>query len=229
MNPRRVLLVEDDPSLQQFVEMALEDMQLELRICASVAEALQALTDAPVDLIITDLMLPDACGETLLEYLQAKYPLHGRQPRVVVFSGGLRPEVRSRLLALGAWRLLDKPCPLAELEDCVREGLGSAQGLPLPAVVNSHFGGNVALYQSFRANCLKQFAQDIQAGDAACAKRDNQALRRLAHSLKSVLLTLGHASEASQAQALEQLADNGHWARALPAWQALSRALSGLR
>lgn len=226
-----VLLVEDDASLQRFVEMALEGMPLRLHCCATVGAALQRLQAQPAALIITDLMLPDASGCELLRHLQAEPALRG-DARIVVFSGGLdKAARREELSALGAWRLLAKPCSLDELELCVTEGLrGAAEpaSAAAPDPVHRHFGGNEALYRAFRASCLQQFAQDCSAGDTACRSGDVQALRRLAHSLKSVLLTLGHEAESAQAQQLELLAETGDMAAVARNWPALRERLSQL-
>lgn len=228
----RVLLVEDDASLQIFVGMALEELPLQLHCCASVGEALSLLHQQRYALIITDLMLPDASGRELLARLRAEPELRGEAP-VVVFSAGLHEPVRAELQALGAWRLLAKPCALDELEHCVREGLALTRNATPPAAaapdpVHAHFGGNVALYEAFRRSCLQQFAHDIQQGDAASQAQDAQTLRRLAHSLKSVLLTLGHAEASDLAKQLEARAEASDWAQALPLWQALRQALLAL-
>nr|WP_316642728.1 response regulator [uncultured Roseateles sp.] len=229
----RVLLVEDDPSLQRFVQLALEELPITLLTCCSVAQALAELAVEPVRLLITDLMLPDRSGLDLLAQLQREPALRGAA-RLAVFSAGLRPEVRVQLQALDVWRLLAKPCSIMELEACVLEALdaapaaGAASITPPADVVSSHFGGNLPLYQAFRASCLLQFAHDLHAGDQACEQTDAQALRRLAHSLKSVLESLGHSNAAALARALETRADQGDWALALPLWNALRSSLQAL-
>ena len=65
--------------------------------------------------------------------------------------------------------------------------------------------------------------RDLQAGDqAAAAEGGLAALRLLGHSLKSVLLSLGHDAPAADARRLELAADR---AAALQAWAALRQAL----
>jgi len=242
---RRVLLVEDEPSLQRFVALALEDLELELRICGTVAEALQALRQQPADLLITDLMLPDRSGLDLLADLQAE-PALAAGARRVVFSAGLRPQQRERLEELGVWRLLLKPCSLLALQDCVRQGLAaaaaaqaSAAAEPAPAgeqdaAITEHFSGNAALYTAFRAASLAQFAADLAAGDLACGGQDGPALRRLAHNLKSVLGLLGQPAASALAGQLERLlearaAEPGLPDAAAALWQRLREQLQNLR
>lgn len=222
MSSRRVLLVEDDPSLQRFVAMVLEDLAVDLRICGHVGSALQALAEQPVDLLITDLMLPDRSGQELLAELQARPALRG-QARLVAFSAGLQPQVRSQLQALGVERMLFKPCPVSELEACIEEALGpvpaalaptaAAPAAPAPDLaslapdleaIQRNFGGDMALYRGFRAASLQQFTMDRAEGERACAARELATVRRLAHSLKSVLLILGLEASSDLAARLER-------------------------
>lgn len=245
---RRVLLVEDDPSLQRFVSMVLEDLAVELTVCGDVGSALLALRRSAFDLLITDLMLPDRSGLDLLAELQALPALRG-SARLVAFSAGLQPEVRSRLQTLDVERMLFKPCSVGELEACVLEILGPVpaasdapalpQQQPAPQAdqeaILRNFGGDAALYRGFRAASLEQFAQDLQEGERACTSRDTPALRRLAHSLKSVLLILGLDGSSDLANRLErQLEQALNAGSAWPAeadglWQELSLQLRAIR
>lgn len=217
----RVLLVEDNTALQQFVTLALEDMVLELRICASVGAALEALAQAPVDLLITDLTLPDRSGRELLADLKAQPTLRANA-RLVVYSAAQPAAMKQQLSELEVWRFLSKPCPLADLQACVREALAEVSSGPsassepgdsvneaaLQQALAHNFGGNTALYQSFRQSCQRQFPVDVQNGEQACAKADGPALRHLAHSLKSVLLILGLAAAGAKAEHLELLLEH---------------------
>lgn len=227
----RVLLVEDDASLRRFVELALDELPISLFACADVDAALADLGLQAAALIITDLSMPHRSGFELIEALNAAPALQAGA-RVVVFSAGLSPEVRQRLASAGVWRLLSKPCPVAELEACVRDALGLADSgveAGQDRAVAQQFGGNRALYTAFRASCLAQFEADIRTGDRACAQDDSEALQRLAHSLKSVLLTLGHADDAALARRLEDSAEQAQWDTGLPLWQRLREALARLK
>ena len=73
------------------------------------------------------------------------------------------------------------------------------------------FDGDQALYLAFRSTCLTQFQADLQEGEQLNAAGDLEALRRLVHSLKSVLQTLGHADLSVMAR------DAEHAAKALDA------------
>lgn len=242
----KVLLIEDDASITQFVRMALEDLEIELLACTNVADAWQVLEAGGIRLVLTDLMLPGESGIDLMHRLRNHA---GRVPAVpvAVFSAGLTPPVRDELTALGVWRMLSKPIPVMELEGCVREALTltgapapspagnavqGAPGAPLtPAeseAVATHFGGDERLFRAYRASCHTQFAADVKQGDAAHAAGDWQALRRLAHSLGTVLLTLGHPGHSAVARALEDAASHPDIPACQQGWARLRGFLTAL-
>ncbi len=229
----RVLLVEDDVLLRRFVRMALEELPLELLECDSVAAALHQLAATPVQLILTDLMLPGASGLDLLRHLQQSLPLRG-QAKVVVLSAGLTPEARRQLAPLGAWRLLDKPVSISLLTQCVEDALATAPQAPAePALdpatahaIDQYFAGDAELFGLYQASCLLQLPHDIASGNQACHSGDMPALRRVVHSLKTVLLTLGAPHLSAQAHALEQACSSPTSAPTATAWAAFSAALA---
>ena len=75
---------------------------------------------------------------------------------------------------------------------------------------------------------LAQFPSDIQGGDTASAAADLQTLLRVAHSLKSVLLTLGHPQHGALARTLEETCRAGVLAPAQMQWEALRAHLGRL-
>jgi len=238
MSTRRVILVEDDASLQRFVALALEELDLDLVTCVDVPSAVAALQAGPARLLITDLMLPGESGQSLVERLHREPGLKGTA-RVAVFSAGLTVNVRQRLEGLGVWRLLSKPVSVADLAACVIDALGDkGPEAPLRTVgvlaveaasasaIEQHFGGNAALYRAFRASCLTQFTEDLRRGDTACRSEDADQLRRIAHSLKSVLLTLGHHAASQAARELEDHAAAADWSVARPAWTRLHEQIA---
>lgn len=240
MNPRpHVLLVEDDPPIQTLVELALDELPIELRCCETIADALQTLRSGPVQMLITDLTLPDGSGLELLEQLQRQPALRG-SARLVVFSAGLHPEMQARLAALGVWRMISKPSPMQELAEAVSTGLwlgteasgrSAAAVAPDAAIVASQFGGSQALFDEFRARSVAQFPRDLEAGDLALRQQDGPALQQLAHGLKDIARKLGLNAVARQARALEDACDDKlsvDWAEAMRLWRGLREQLQAL-
>ena len=218
MQPR-VLLVEDDPSVRRFVQVALDPLGVDLVQCATLAEAKQALTTEVAQLVVTDLTLPDGSGLDLLVWMQARLSPLGTACRTVVFSGGVDPAMQRRLESLNVWRVLHKPASVGALMACVSETLARPSEeepaalavAPLASAdpVAEFFGGNRALYEAYRQACLARFPQDVIEGDLAVAVQDAQALRRVAHNLKSVLTMLGEAQAAQCARSTEEWAAGG--------------------
>lgn len=228
MKKARVLLIEDDATLSRFVDVAFAELPVDLTYCKSVAEGLQQLAESTFNLILTDLMLPGDSGLVLLERLANEPHLQGNA-KIVVWSGGMTPDISRQLKALGAWRILVKPVPLRDLQACVQDALRAHSFFaPTPAsltredegndVVELYFNGNVPLYTQYRQKCLLQFEADVETGDAAVANDDLDSLRHLTHSLKSVLKTLGFSAASQLARELEAFCGDGmskpvhaHW------------------
>ena len=244
MTRPRVLLVEDDAAVRRFVQAALEDIEVDLHMTSGIADAVAQLAAAPFALVLTDLMLGGESGRTLVQRLQRE-PALGGAPLVAVYSAGLTPDVCAELSRLGAWRLLHKPVPVADLRQCVRDAVGIpmvladaasaepqgqvSQSRPAPAgVIETYFGGNERIYLGYREACEQQFPADVAEGDRAVAAQDAQAMRRLAHSLKSVLQALGHAQATDVARAIDIACVKNDWPGVLRQWPVLRVTLLGL-
>lgn len=233
-----MLLIEDDASIRRFVELALEDEPIALHQAATVADALDQLrTQGAFRLVVTDLMLPDGSGQQVLQAM-ADEPALRAGARVAVFSAGLSAETRTRLDTLGVDEVIAKPASLAQLLQCLQRALAgtpattppTADATPDPArlAVDRYFAGDHALYAAYRDSCRRQFVHDRRAGDTALAAGDNAALRRLAHSLKTVLQTLGHEHDSAVARQLEHDAADGRSEPARAGWARLGPALDRL-
>lgn len=234
----RVLLVEDDPSTQRFVALALEDLPVQLQTCDSVARALELLRAGQYALILTDLMLRGESALELLAQLSRQPQLLGAA-RVAVYSAGLTAERRAQLAQWGVWRMLDKPVPLRTLRDCVADAMPAPPprdepGAPVDAAdaqasaIATYFAGNRALYLAFRASCLAQFGQDAASARRALADRDAAHLHRLGHSLKTVLLTLGQTAASGLAREAELAARDADWPAMARLWPSLIEQLERL-
>jgi two-component system, OmpR family, KDP operon response regulator KdpE len=109
-----VLLVEDDRELRATLRAALEVEGWRVHASASLADAQAVLAhaqpDAPVDLVLLDLGLPDGDGESLLAALR-----RDRGVPVIVISARDAEGGKIRLLDAGADDYLVKPFAVGEL------------------------------------------------------------------------------------------------------------------
>lgn len=228
--PLHALLLEDDPGIQSFVTLALEDMPVVLHCCASLQAARALLREHELSLVLADMHLPDGNGLELLTQLCQ----HNQPPYCIVFSGDIAPALERQLLLQGVRRVLHKPVSVATLRDSVHTALArlshtatpaddvAPASAPLPPdPVATYFGGNHSLYAAWRSACLAQLPADLAAAQAALASGDSATLRRLAHNLKSALAMLGQPQSAELARQLEQQAEEGHSTSLRTDWQRL--------
>lgn len=121
----RVLIVEDDPETRALVTRALErDGHVSIST-GGAAEALAAVADRGVDLVVLDLGLPDGDGESLCRALRRE----GVGAPVLVLTAQGAVASRVACLDAGADDFLAKPFAVAELRARVR-ALGRRGPLP---------------------------------------------------------------------------------------------------
>ena len=108
---RTALVIEDDASVRSVVERWLGALGFDVSAAASVAEARYRLGAGPVDLIVTDLGLPDESGVDLIRGLAPDV-----RPAVLVLTGSADDDTVRSSLDLGAFAYLTKPPTLPGLQ-----------------------------------------------------------------------------------------------------------------
>lgn len=117
---RRVLVVDDDPELQNLVKILLDRVSIDTIPALNVAEAVQILRGKPLpDLVLLDLMLPDISGLELLRQMRAKEAFDHLP--VVILSAMADPKEIREGLEMGADRYLTKPYIAHNLIKTVQE------------------------------------------------------------------------------------------------------------
>ena len=123
----RLLLVEDHPDTAEAMADLLRALGHEVRVAGTVAAGLAAAeatlqAGERIDLVISDLGLPDGTGMDLMRELAARYGLRG-----IALSGyGSEEDVR-RSLEAGFTRHLTKPVNFQALEAVILEAAGARQ------------------------------------------------------------------------------------------------------
>lgn len=126
---RTVLVVDDEEPVRRFLRIALERDGLRVLAASDGAEAWRALEGGePVDLVLTDVVMPELDGVGLAERVRTLDP----SPRLVFMSAFYAD--RSRLNhAIGrAVPFVQKPFDLGDLVALVRRELGGASGVAEP-------------------------------------------------------------------------------------------------
>ena len=105
---RTALVVEDDPTLRQYVRRLLEGLDMEV---AEVAEGRAAIVHVaihhPPDIVCLDLMLPELSGYEVCEYMRSEAKL--QSVPILIMSARALPQDRAYAEQVGASTYLVKP------------------------------------------------------------------------------------------------------------------------
>lgn len=115
---KQIVVADDSTTARMFVIRCLEIIGFggsTFLPAANGREALEVLKKNAVDLLVTDLNMPEMDGATLLKKVKSSPRLH--EIPVVVVSSGSNPAKNAELKKLGALAVLEKPVsPAALLE-----------------------------------------------------------------------------------------------------------------
>jgi two-component system, response regulator YesN len=111
-----ILLIDDEPSARQFFREVLEGAGYGVTEASSAKDGLSHLKAHPVDLVITDILMPDMDGLELTWVLHQQYP----HIKVVAVSSGQQDiDYCSVARFFGAHETLMKPVAIPRLLDAV--------------------------------------------------------------------------------------------------------------
>ena len=123
----RVLIVDDEESILQFVERVLRDAGYETTLAANANTALElAATHEQFDLLLTDLMMPGIQGDELARRLRQQHP----ELKVLYLTGFADRLFAERLVLWANEAFIEKPVTVAGLREAVSLALfGHIRGL----------------------------------------------------------------------------------------------------
>ncbi len=107
----RLLIVEDDATIADFVAKGLTEAGFAVDVAADGARGLELATDGAYDAAIIDVMLPQIDGLTLIDRMRAR----GVRTPVLILSARRTVDDRVRGLQAGGDDYLTKPFAFAEL------------------------------------------------------------------------------------------------------------------
>lgn len=118
-----ILVVDDSPVMQRLLTLMLERDEHEVIALGNGREAASYLEQATVDLMITDVNMPDVDGLTLLQQLRSD-SRHKDLP-IVVLTASSQDEIRRMAARRGANGFLTRPTSSWELKEIVNHCLGT--------------------------------------------------------------------------------------------------------
>ncbi|MGJ8527659.1 cell cycle histidine kinase CckA [Maritalea sp.] len=120
----RILIVEDEDSVRAFASRALASAGYVVHEADSGVEALEVLEeiDGEVELLISDVVMPEMDGPTLLTHMRERYP----EIKVIFVSGYAEENIRKGLEDDSSVDFLAKPFSLKQLAQKVKTVLSGA-------------------------------------------------------------------------------------------------------
>lgn len=106
MKPK-ILVVDDSPTIRKFISIALKVKGFEIISAGDGMEALELLPNDSVDLVITDLNMPNIDGFNLIERIRTNE--NYQNTPIIVMSNLSNSEDIQRAMNLGANSYLIKP------------------------------------------------------------------------------------------------------------------------
>lgn len=120
---KKILITEDSHAMRSFLVAAIEAMEgYEVVEAASGFDALRLLPREKVDLIITDINMPDINGLELISYVRNN-PNYASIPLFIISTESSEQD-RRRGLTLGANEYLVKPFQPEQLQMLIRNYIG---------------------------------------------------------------------------------------------------------
>jgi excisionase family DNA binding protein len=110
--PRRVLVVDDEPSVREAFGAALQAEGYEVVLAADGREALRIIRREHFDLIFLDILLPEVSGASVIKAIKRRDP----EAVVVLITGYPYHDETLAALEHGPAMLLPKPIRLADIE-----------------------------------------------------------------------------------------------------------------
>jgi len=119
MSRRRVLVVDDEPKMQRVLEIMLRKMGHDVLLAADGQEALKLAQSVPIDLVMTDLLMPGMDGLALLTALRE----HGIEAPVIVLTAHGTVESAVAAMKKGAYDYILRPFDVEAVEIVIRRAL----------------------------------------------------------------------------------------------------------
>jgi DNA-binding response OmpR family regulator len=118
------LVIDDEPAIRALLQTVLERAGYDVETAPDGRKGIRCHRNAPADLIITDIVMPEKEGIELIRELREAHP----EVKIFAISGGGRVAAGTYLTLagqLGATRVFAKPVKTDVLLSAVREVVGT--------------------------------------------------------------------------------------------------------
>jgi DNA-binding response OmpR family regulator len=115
---KNILILEDQPEVLRVMRRILEHEGYEVLAATDISTAKRLLLSGPVDLLLSDIDLPDGNGLELCRWTCSQPALQAT--KVILCSGGLGPDLERQALEAGAVAFIAKPFGLEQFRATIR-------------------------------------------------------------------------------------------------------------
>lgn len=116
----RLLIVDDEVEIREMLSRSFRFKGFEVELAANGVEALSILAEKRIEIVISDIMMPEMDGVTLLKEIRLHYPM----VRIIMITGYVTLDNALACMGNGAETLVFKPlADLSELNDAVSRAL----------------------------------------------------------------------------------------------------------
>ena len=246
----RLLLAEDNLINQKLMRRLLEKSGHEVTLVRTGRAALDALAQAPFDMVLMDVQMPEMDGFEATAAIRAREQETGAHIPLIATTAHAMRGYRERCLAAGFDGYVSKPIQFKELFDTIDRlapvETGVKRRTPLPggrptdAAVESgtgfdervaleRTGGDRELLKELITVFLQEIPGWMKALRAALDRRDGAELARVAHAIKGAVDSCGASGPFDAAMLVERVGVAGDLARASTAVAALDRRIERAR
>lgn len=119
---KSILIVEDSSTTRALIRAVIEEMgDFTIIEAGSGFEALKLLPAQPINIIITDVNMPDINGLELISFIKNN-PRYNHIPLIIV-STERSEEDKKRGISLGAMAYITKPFKAQELQETIKQAM----------------------------------------------------------------------------------------------------------
>lgn len=150
---RKVLVVDDEETLTWSMTktLAKDRDKYELISTNTGTEALQTLQKSRIDVVVTDIRMPDINGLDLLSKIREEYPW----TKVIIMTAYGSPEVQEEATKRGSYHYIEKPFEISDIRNIILKALEEERGGFVGQVLD------LQLVDVIQMGCLGRFSMSI--------------------------------------------------------------------
>ena len=149
----KVLVVDDEETLTWSMTktLAKDKGKYELVIANTGSEALNVLERDPIDVVVTDIKMPDIDGLELLSIIRKQYP----STKVIIMTAYGSPEIHKEATRRGSFFYVEKPFEISDIRTLILKALEEKRGGFVGQVVD------LQLVDIIQMGCLGRFTMSL--------------------------------------------------------------------